>query len=76
MSPEERPIIISGLTFLDWLYEQGVIPEQTQRVIIDAAYDDAVIIYIQAIGDDRLMEEGNPLPMLDVKFAELGEVAQ
>ena len=38
------------------LSDAGVIPEFCQRVVIDLAYDKAMQVYYQVIGDDRWCE--------------------
>lgn len=48
----------SGLGFLNKLFEAGIIPEKTRRVVIDARLDNVVTIYIEQLGDVRLSEPG------------------
>lgn len=49
---------LTGDRFIRRLAELGIVDlkDGIQRVIIDAAYDDALIVYIQRIGDDRILE--------------------
>lgn len=51
---EQNPI--KGKHFIDWLIEQGVIPDYTRRVVIDADYRNVVLIYVEAIGTDNLIK--------------------
>ena len=51
---EQNPI--TGSHFIAWLIEQGAIPEYTRRVVIDADYRNAVLIYVEAIGTDNLIK--------------------
>jgi len=49
---------MSGLDFLLALEKAGVLQKAdlTRRVVIDACMDNPVIIYIENIGDDRLLD--------------------
>jgi hypothetical protein len=49
--------LIHGREFLEALAEAGVIrnEDHVRRVIIDAAVDTAVVIYVERYGDDRLL---------------------
>ena len=57
-----REELITGGTFLEHLIEIGFLPEgsPTQRVIIDAAWDGALMVYIQNIGSTRLLKMAAP----------------
>ena len=48
--------IVLGKGFMERLYELGIIPMFTQRVVIDASINDVVKIYIEQYGDDRLLD--------------------
>lgn len=51
---------ILGKLFLAWLHEQGIIPENTRRVVIDARHDSVVVIYTEQYGTDRLIKVEAP----------------
>ena len=57
-----REELITGGTFLEHLIEIGFLPEgsPTQRVIIDAAWDQALMVYIQNIGTTKLLNMAPP----------------
>ena len=61
MEPE-REREMTGAGFLQHLEEIGILRENspTQRVIIDAAYDAPIIVYIQDIGTTRLLKMAAP----------------
>ena len=58
----EHEAVISGNVFLMHLEELGILREgsPTQRVIIDAAYDRPIYVYIQDVGTERLLEMKPP----------------
>ena len=58
----DRELEISGAAFLQHLEEIGILRKNspTQRVIIDAAYDAPIRIYIQDLGTTRLLEMAAP----------------
>jgi len=62
---EKQPPMLSGNMFLEWLYEQGVIPEYTRRVVIDAGYRGAVTMYVEQFADIRLTANKIPQQILD-----------
>lgn len=65
MSAEgERTVLLHGKDFLAWLEEQGIIPDRTQRVVIDAAVNEPVRVYVQQIGQAGLLDKR----LLDVRF--------
>ena len=47
--------LVGGRSFLGRLVELGIIPSLTRRVVIEAAVDDVVMIYVQQYGDARLL---------------------
>jgi hypothetical protein len=49
---------IVGRKFIDALLGSGVITkdEFVRRIIIDASYDNAVVMYVERYGDSRLLE--------------------
>ena len=58
----KREAVISGNAFLVHLQDLGILRDDspTQRVIIDAAYDKPIYVYIQDLGTDRLLEMQPP----------------
>ena len=58
----DRELEISGAAFLQHLEEIGILRKNspTQRVIIDAAYDAPIRIYIQDLGTTRLLKMAPP----------------
>ena len=58
----ERELEISGAAFIGHLQELGIIREDspTQRVIIDAVYNDVIKVYIQDLGTTRLLNMEPP----------------
>ena len=53
---------ISGAAFLGHLQDLGILHEDSRarRVIIDAAFDAPVYIYIEELGTERLLEMKSP----------------
>jgi hypothetical protein len=64
---------ISGTAFIEWLEAQGAIPadQPYQRVVIDASYDRAVVIYMQAVGTESLIESSAPDSLLQAEIKAL-----
>jgi len=58
----DRELEISGSAFIGHLQALGILrgDSPTQRVIIDAAYDAPIKIYIQDLGTTRLLEMAAP----------------
>ena len=58
----DRELEISGAAFLQHLEEIGILRKNspTQRVIIDAAYDAPIRVYIQDLGTTRLLKMEPP----------------
>ena len=56
---DRKPRIITGGALIDQLEALGAIPKglMYRRVVIDAPFDGAVIIYVELAGDDRLIAE-------------------
>jgi hypothetical protein len=44
-----------GKSFLEMLHEQGIISKNVRRVIIDASVDEALKLYIEEYGDERML---------------------
>ena len=59
MSREQE---ITGAGFLQHLEDIGVLRSgsPTRRVIIDAAYNSAIFVYVEELGTDRLLEMKPP----------------
>lgn len=51
---------IPGKAFLDWLKREGIVPENTRRVVIDAEANSPIIIYVEMYGGDKLIEVEPP----------------
>jgi hypothetical protein len=53
---------ISGAAFLDHLQDLGILHEdsRTRRVIIDAAFDKPIFIYVEELGTERLLKMAPP----------------
>jgi len=58
----ERETEVTGAAFIGHLQDLGVIRKDspTQRVIIDAWYDQALMVYVQDIGTTRLLKMAPP----------------
>ena len=52
--------MITGNTFLKWLSDNDIIPKDTRRVVIDASYDSAVLMYIEKFGTKKIIEVKPP----------------
>ena len=53
--------IVNGAHFMQWLIEQGIIADgPLQRVVIDAWYNQPVMIYTQAFGTEALSKTEAP----------------
>ena len=50
-----RDRMIAGKEFLDKLIDSGIIPLDTRRVVIDVAWDDLVMVYVEQLGTERLL---------------------
>jgi len=50
-----RDRIVTGKEFLQKLLDLGIIPLNTRRVVIDAARDDLVMVYVEQLGTERLL---------------------
>lgn len=50
------PKLITSTSLSKKLIEAGIIPPNTRRAIIDIRMNDAVTIYIEAYGDERLLD--------------------
>lgn len=65
---EERPARIHGRKFLQALMDVGVIrPEDyVRRVVIDASMDSAVLVYVERLGDERLLSVTTSLEGVEI----------
>lgn len=52
---------ILGRHLIGELVKQGVVSEDTRRVTIDCALDDVVTVYVEKVGDKRLLSIVPPL---------------
>ena len=50
-----RDRIVTGKEFLQKLLDLDVIPLDTRRVVIDAAWNDLVMVYVEQLGTERLL---------------------
>ncbi len=62
------------------LYEAGVLPITARRVVVDAALDSATIVYVELIGDERMLKVATSLKGVEITREEpareeRGEVA-
>ena len=46
----------SGRDFLSLMIDRGIVTGNVRRVIIDASIDSALMVYIEEIGDDRMLQ--------------------
>jgi len=53
---------ITGAAFLGHLQDLGILHDdsRTRRVIIDAAFDQPIFIYVEELGTERLLEMASP----------------
>lgn len=56
--------VISGRAFLLWLIDNGVIPDRSRRVVIDASYDSIVAIYVETVGTEKLIKVEVPTELV------------
>ncbi len=57
---------IHGREFMRVLYEAGVIPMTARRVVVDAAVDSATIVYVELIGDERMLKVATTLKGVEI----------
>jgi len=64
---------ISGIEFMEWLEEQGVIPKERplRRVVIDADMNGPVLLYMEEVGTDKLISSRLPQEMIDAGFVKI-----
>lgn len=52
--------IVTQQALVDWLRRAGIPVDEVRRVIIDAKVDDAVRVYIEQYGTDRMFKVEPP----------------
>ncbi len=57
-----RDRIITGTELLQKLVDLGIVPLNVRRVVIDAVWNDLVVVYVEQIGTERLL---SVVPTLD-----------
>jgi len=63
-----RDRIITGKEFLKKLDDLGIVPFDTRRVVIDAVWDDVVIVYVEQLGTERLLEVTTTLEGIKIQI--------
>ena len=48
--------ILLARHFLRALEDAGIIPKETQRVVIDAALNDVIMVYVMQLGTEQLLQ--------------------
>lgn len=48
--------IIHGRGFLGWLIDNGIVPKETRRVVIEASVEMATVIYVEQYGTEELIK--------------------
>lgn len=69
---EQRPGIIPGKVFVEWLRAAGIVGERVYRVVIDASVRDVVKVYVEQYGTDLIMKAGIPPEIMDAPIYEFG----
>lgn len=64
-----------GQDFLDWLVTAGIVPKDApvRRVVIDAAANDLIVVYVELYGTDKMIEVTPPAMLVGAKVEILGE---
>ena len=65
--------LVHGKQFLAWLSDNGIVPERTRRVVIDAAVNAAVMVYTEQFGDERLIDVRLLDPGVEVRVIEVSK---
>lgn len=47
---------IPGIDLIDHLIKLGIVHEETRRVILDVAYDDVPVLYVERLGTNKLLD--------------------
>lgn len=64
--------IIAGQDFLSVICKTLGL-EKVRRIVIDAAMDDAVILYVEILGDERMIEIANKISGFDIRVIKVQE---
>jgi hypothetical protein len=66
---EEKPKPITGMALLEALRDAGIINQgdRIRRVVIDASVNNAVIMYVERIGDSRLLRIASGLGGIEIR---------
>jgi hypothetical protein len=66
---EEKPKPITGMALLEALRDAGIINQndRIRRVVIDASVNNAVIMYVERIGDSRLLQIASGLGGIEIR---------
>ena len=67
--------LVAGKEFVKWLENAGIIPERTSRVVIDAACDDVIHIYVAMHADESLISVKPPFAQ-NVEVRVIGSMAE
>ena len=64
-----------GKDFLDWLIAAGIVPKDApvRRVVIDAACDTPIFVYVELYGTDKMIQVIPPSVLEGAKVVILGE---
>ena len=64
-----RSRMILGKTFIKALLDAGVVAveDRVRRVVIDVAVDEAIVIYVERYGDDRLLDIATSLKGVEIR---------
>jgi hypothetical protein len=67
--PDARPPRIHGRYFLQALVDAGIIQlgDYVRRVVIDAAVDSAVTVYVERYGDARMLDVATTLHGVEIR---------
>lgn len=67
----DAPKRVLGRKFLEALGDAGIIRvgDYVRRVVIDASIDNALTLYVERIGDDRLLQVATSLDGIEIKYA-------
>ena len=67
----DRPRFIHGRAFLDVLADAGIIDRNAiKRVVIDVPFDGPVQIYVELVGDERLLNVATTLEGIEITRGE------
>ena len=68
----ERTCALMGAALLDALVDAGVLQgdDKPRRVVIDAKYDWPITIYVELVGDERLLNVATSLDGIEITRGE------